>query len=61
MFEFRVASTSCLAKAEEIRLSNYLPIAGGGNNWSHTFPKGIIYIYLPIHEWIYMDISFVHE
>ena len=27
--------------AEEPSLSYYLPIAGGKNNWIHTFPKGI--------------------
>ena len=39
--EFSFSETSCLTKAEEPSLSYYLPIAGGENNWIHTFPKGI--------------------
>ena len=27
--------------AEEISLPYYLLVAGGENNWIHTFPKGI--------------------
>ena len=39
--EFSFSLTSRLAKAEEPSLPYYLSIAGGGNNWIHTFPKGI--------------------
>ena len=39
--EFSFSQTSCLTKAEEPSLPYYLPIAGGGNDWIHTFPKGI--------------------
>ena len=39
--EYSFSETSCLTKAEEPSLSHYLPIAGGENNWIHTFPKGI--------------------
>ena len=39
--EFSFSWTSCLIKTEEPSLSYYLPIAGRGNNWIHTFPKGI--------------------
>ena len=38
--EFSFSLTSCLTKAEEPSLSNYLPI-WRESNWIHTFPKGI--------------------